>query len=267
MAVEKPEVKVAKVDATENKETASKFEVEGFPTLKFMLKQIPIEFDGERNLESFVQFVNERTETKKNLVSSADFIDAAIANKENATAIYFGDENSESAEEFYLVQHPYNDVTFAHINDQTLAEKYGFSATEPIGVFVDGEKKFYGGNMTFLDIGEFIEKNMFPIVNKFSEATADFILDEETYSATLIAVLKDESEVESTISMLKEVSAEFQDNYSYSYLIKNDTVAANILEFFSVTEEVNDNKVILKSNLDLLAHLSVTKVQEIQNGQ
>lgn len=244
-AAEKPEIKIAKLDASENKETAGKFEVEGFPTLKFMIKQIPIDFDGERTVESFTKYLEEKTQQKKELISTAEVLESAIANKENATAVFYGDENSIEAEEFYLVQHPYNDVKFSHINDKDLAEKFGFSDSNKVGVFVDGDKKFYNGNMTFLDIGEFIEKNMFPAVNRFSESTADFILDEETYAATLIAVLKDENEAEATIKTLKEVQTEFVDNYAYSYLVKTDTVAPNILEFFNIKDEVKENQVLL----------------------
>jgi len=46
-----PPLRIAKVDATENKQLASQFEVKSYPTLKFWCKGAVIDYDGARTSE------------------------------------------------------------------------------------------------------------------------------------------------------------------------------------------------------------------------
>ncbi|CAJ1082322.1 LOW QUALITY PROTEIN: protein disulfide-isomerase A4 [Xyrichtys novacula] len=54
-----PPVPVAKVDATEANELATRFEVSGYPTIKILKKGEPIDYDGERTEKAIVAKVKE----------------------------------------------------------------------------------------------------------------------------------------------------------------------------------------------------------------
>lgn len=67
-----PSCVVANVDAdaAANKPLAQKYGVSSFPTIKFFPKgnkDEPISYDGERNEEAFVQFLNERCGTRRSV--------------------------------------------------------------------------------------------------------------------------------------------------------------------------------------------------------
>jgi len=62
-------VVVAKVDATEHKEVSSRYEVKGYPTLKFFPKGSDdvVEYKSARSAEAFVEFLNENAGTRRNV--------------------------------------------------------------------------------------------------------------------------------------------------------------------------------------------------------
>lgn len=63
------EVVIAKVDATEEEGLATRFGIEGYPTLKFFAAGAaePINYEGERELNTLVDFINDNVGTQRNL--------------------------------------------------------------------------------------------------------------------------------------------------------------------------------------------------------
>ena len=56
-----PSVKLAKVDATEAKDLASKFGIQGFPTLKFIKSGATMDYDGGRVEKEIVSWLKKKT--------------------------------------------------------------------------------------------------------------------------------------------------------------------------------------------------------------
>jgi protein disulfide-isomerase A6 len=65
--VNEPNVVIAKIDADKHKDLASKYGVSGFPTIKFFSKsnKEPISYDQSREVEAFVNFINEKAGTER----------------------------------------------------------------------------------------------------------------------------------------------------------------------------------------------------------
>lgn len=49
-------VNVAKVDVTQNRELATRFDIKGFPTLKFFSGGMVYDYSGPRTVKSFKEF-------------------------------------------------------------------------------------------------------------------------------------------------------------------------------------------------------------------
>lgn len=81
-------VVIAKVDATENKELATKFEVSGYPTLLFFKKgsQEPEKYAGGRDLADLAGYIEKETGTKsRRVVKPTDVIVLTPANFDKVT--------------------------------------------------------------------------------------------------------------------------------------------------------------------------------------
>lgn len=89
MKAEGSESRLAKVDATVEKELAEKYVVSGFPTIKFFRgsDKAPVEFTAGRMAEDFVNWLKKKTGPPAELIDS---VDAAKALIEKNEVVVFG---------------------------------------------------------------------------------------------------------------------------------------------------------------------------------
>ena len=69
LAKEDPPISLAKVDATEQKGLSEKFEIQGFPTLKWFRKGEALEYTGGRSKDTIVSWVLKKTGPPSALVT------------------------------------------------------------------------------------------------------------------------------------------------------------------------------------------------------
>ena len=84
-------IKLGKVDATEEGPLAEKFEVRGYPTLKFFKNGKPTEYNGGRTADTIVTWVEKKTGPAA--VALADVAAAAKFVEDNEIAVlgFFAD--------------------------------------------------------------------------------------------------------------------------------------------------------------------------------
>jgi len=92
LASQSANVVLAKVDATEQKEAAGKFEIQGFPTLKFFTGSVTshVEYNGGRVSAEIVSWLTKRTGEVSQAINSQDELNALTA-KENVVVVFFGE--------------------------------------------------------------------------------------------------------------------------------------------------------------------------------
>ena len=100
MAEKDSPIKLGKVDATEESKLAEKFEVRGYPTLKFFKNGKPMEYGGGRTAETIISWVEKKTGPPAAALADADAVKAFVDGKTVAVLGCFKDETTDAAKGF-----------------------------------------------------------------------------------------------------------------------------------------------------------------------
>lgn len=98
-----PYIPLAKVDCTAEKETADKYDIQGFPTLKFFINGQAIEYSGGRTEEEIIQWIKKKSGPSSIEISTQEGL-TKLKSDNPVTVVYFAEEqNHPSFNEFVKV--------------------------------------------------------------------------------------------------------------------------------------------------------------------
>lgn len=117
-------IPIAKLDATENGETAKKFGVQGYPTLKFFVKGDAIEYNGGRTQADIVNWIKKKTGPPSAVLKDAAHLEEQKKGNKVLVA-YFGAEDSAEFKQFQAAALSLDAVAFVHSSDSSLLEANG----------------------------------------------------------------------------------------------------------------------------------------------
>lgn len=183
-----PAVPLGKVDATENAALATKYSVQGYPTIKFFIKGEPIDFAGGRTQAEIVNWIKKKTGPSSIQLEDAAALDKLKADHKVLIA-YFGAEN-EHFQSFLKVSQSFDGLTFAHSSDEALAAAAG--ATLVLYKQFDEGFNTYAGDYSADSIKEFINAHRYPVVMPFEgDEAIERVFGKE---ASAIVYFSDETE-------------------------------------------------------------------------
>lgn len=169
-------VPLAKVDATEEKDLATKYGVKGFPTLKWFVNGEPQEYNGGRTEDEIVNWIK-----KKSGPPSAQVDDAKLEElkkSEKFLVVFFGASDSTEFAEFEKVASGDDKHEFVHTTSSSLPE----GLTAP-GVAIyrqfDEPTVVHTGKVTKDEIKSFIASSSVPTLIEFSEEFIEPIFQEQ----------------------------------------------------------------------------------------
>ncbi|XP_041641597.1 protein disulfide-isomerase A2 [Cheilinus undulatus] len=244
LKTEEPDVGLAKVDATEEKELAEEFDIGGFPTLKLFVngdRTQPLEYTGKRSSEGIVQWMKRRAGPGAPILdspkSAAQFIDS-----NNITVIgFFEDLESEAAKAFKELALDATDTEFALSASPEVFQKYEAKA-DSVVLF----KKFDEGRADFalsedepLDkkaLTTFINEKSLQLIIPFSQEVADKIFSSSVHLHGLLFI---NSSVESHMTLVEEsraVAKKFRGKMLFITIDVKDALS-HVLNYFGVSEE------------------------------
>jgi len=237
LAETNPNVKLAKIDCTVEKELASKYEIKGFPTLKFFSKAAgaPIPYEAGRTTADIVNWLKKKTGPASVELKTAEEADTLIGNSE-VVVIFFGPTGTEAYDNFIKVANSYEDVAFAHSGEQTVGEKYGAG---PNGVVLfkkfDEGKVVYSGESDVESVKAFINEHKDPSVFNFDQKTAQKIFGEGLDA--LFLIVGDNEEGNKAHESIKSVAKEFKGKLAVSVAKFEDNFGSRLAEYIGVTKE------------------------------
>merc|ERR1712020_580140 len=180
-------IKLGKVDATEESKLAEKFEVRGYPTLKFFKNGKPVEYGGGRTAETIVSWVEKKTGPPAKALAGAEDAKAFVEGKTVAVIGCFADETTDGAKAFLGAASSMDDIPFGISGDEAVCSEHGVSGEGVVVLktFDDG-KATLAEDLTEENIAKFISSESLPLVIDFNHETAQKIFSGEVKSHFLM---------------------------------------------------------------------------------
>merc|ERR1712106_535657 len=179
-------IKLGKLDATEEGAIAEKFEVRGYPTLKFFKNGKAMEYGGGRIADTIVSWVEKKTGPAAKTLASLEDAMAFVDGKSVAIIGFFKDETTDAAKGFLAAAGMMDDFQFGITGDDAIAAEYGVEGEAVVLLkdFDDGKAVLSEG-IAEESVGVFISESL-PLVVDFNHETAQKIFSGEIKSHLLV---------------------------------------------------------------------------------
>lgn len=235
LAQQDPPVYIAKVDATVQKELASRFEIKGFPTLKWFVGQKPTEYNGGRTEDELVNWINKKSGPATKEVTNAEL--EALKESNKVLVAYFGDADSTLFGEFRKAADSDDKSTYVHVSadDAVLPE----GASRPgVVVFRKFDEPFvvFTGEVTSESIHEFVSKSSVPSLIEFSDQYIEPIFQQQK-PALFLFINKGDSEHAKILDTFTAASKELKGKIFFSHSGIKDGIQQRLAEFVGVTDK------------------------------
>merc|ERR1712115_245447 len=231
-------IKLAKVDATEESATAEKFEVRGYPTLKFFKNGKPMEYGGGRTADTIVSWLEKKTGPPAKTLASLDDAKAYTEGKSVSIIGFFKDETTDAAKGYLAAASMMDDFEFGITGDDAVFAEYGVEGETVLLLkdFDDGKAVLSEG-ITEAAVAAFVSSESLPLVIDFNHETAQKIFSGEIKSHLLVfSSAKAESHAD-TLAMLKEIATANKGKMLFVTINTDEEDHKRILEFFAIKDE------------------------------
>lgn len=240
LKAENSEIRLGKVDATEESELAQEFGVRGYPTIKFFKgeKESPKEYTAGRTADDIVNWLKKRTGPAATTLTEVTQAESLMADNEVAVIGFFKDVESDDAKAFLKAAEAVDDVPFGITSDDAVYSKYEM-AKDGVVLFkkFDEGRNTFDGELTKEALLSFIKANQLPLVIEFTEQTAPKIFGGDIKSHILLFVPKAASDFQDKMDQFKKAAEGFKGKILFIYIDSDVDDNQRILEFFGLKKE------------------------------
>lgn len=238
----RPDVVLAKVDATENKALARRFGVKGFPTLKWFRDGVAHEYTGGRSSASeIVAWIQQKTGVLLQHVNSASDVDAMLAERTHVLVAFVQD--AVGGAEVAVLQEAAEvlEENIALVSDKHVAIKIGIGAVPPtVTLLRTFEERMVvldqPSSMTVDGLVSFVRRHRRPSLLAFSTATASTVL-QAPYQLLCFASAQDD--IERLQPVLKRAAAALRSSDKSVLVVTVNAASVNetasVYTFFGIS--------------------------------
>jgi len=245
-------VKLAKVDATVEKTLGEKFEVRGFPTLKFFKKGKATEYTGGRTSDTIVAWVEKKSGPPVKTLESVEDAKAFIESNDIAVIGFFKDVKSVDAKAFIDAAGSIDDYPFGFSSEAAVLEEYKVDTTGIVLFknFDEGRNDFTG-EVTEEAIVSFVSGNAVPLVADFNQETAQKVFSGEVKSIMLLFVSASAEDYSAKVEIARAIAKDFKGEMRFITVNIDEEEHKRILDFFGVEMSELPSMRILKRDDDM----------------
>ncbi|KRX09006.1 Thioredoxin-like fold [Pseudocohnilembus persalinus] len=244
-----PAVMLAKIDATQNEKLAQQYEIQGFPTLFWIVDGQIIQYQGGREASQIVKWCQKQSGSPTNLIESAESLEKLKSDSE-VLIIYFG--ASQDEEQFQAYQNVarlalLNNVVFAHVFDSDIRKAEGTAEKQTIVMFKQFEdpRVEYQGNFEVEDLlSNFVMKYGYPIIMALDEDNISLMV--ESQNGSLLVFHNNADLSQQALKALQEAKDQIKEHVKLFTIDISSEIGQNLAEFFQITEDKLPKVAIVK---------------------
>ncbi|XP_055595948.1 protein disulfide-isomerase-like [Uranotaenia lowii] len=238
LAEKNSNIKLGKVDATEEQELAEKHGVRGYPTLKFFRSGTPIEYTGGREKDTIISWLEKKTGPAAKELETVEAAEEFL--KENNVAVvgFFKNRDSDEAKAFLSTANAVDDYPFGITSSEEVYAKYEAKCGSIVLFkhFDDG-KAVFEGEVKEDALKKFVAAQALPLIVDFSHETAQKIFGGEIKNHLLFFISKEAGHFEKYIDPAKEIAKKYREKILFVTIDADQEDHQRILEFFGMKKE------------------------------
>lgn len=249
-------IKLGKVDATVENDLASKFKVQGYPTLKFFKDGKVMEYGGGRTADTIISWLEKKTGPPAAVLNSVEEAKALIESKDVVVIGFFKDLTSASAKAFEAVAESKDDVVFGVTSIKAVFDEYKVTQDENIVLFkkFDEGRNDYSESFVEADIIAFIDKYQLPIVIEFSQETAGKIFGGSIKRHVLSFVSKKSDKYPELKSQFEASAKKFLGQILFVIINIDEEDNDRVLEFFGMVKNDTPSFRVIQLDDDMVKY-------------
>lgn len=231
-------IKLGKVDATEEGELAEEFGIRGYPTLKFFRSGVQIDYNGGRTSADIVSWLKKKTGPPAKELATVDAAKEFIEANNVVVIGFFKDQTTETAKAFLTAASGIDDHQFGIVTDDSVFSEYNVDG-EKVVLFkkFDDKRSDFEGEITTDAISKFVVAESLPLVVEFNHETAQKIFGGEIKSHLLLFLSKEAGHFDKFLEGARNVAKLHKGNVLFVTIDADDDSHQRILEFFGMKKE------------------------------
>jgi protein disulfide-isomerase A1 len=229
-------VKLGKVDSTIHNSLGGRYEVKGFPTLKFFIKGQAIPFEGGRTEGEILSWLKKKVLPSTKQVESIEELEG-LTKDHDVVFTFWGDNAHEHWSVFDTVSKAFDDVQFVYSKNEDVKKKFEADHDDVATLF----KKFdegvvdFEGDFTSDSVSNFIKEHQFATIMPFDQKVAQKIFGESTPAIFLVVQHDDAGEKAS--EALKAVASKLKGKWYISIANIDEGLGGRLAEFVGTKRE------------------------------
>ena len=231
-------IKLAKLDAQVHRQIANEYDVSGYPTLKYFRQGFPIKYNGGRQENMIIDWVEKMAQPPSIPLRSTEDVESFINKHSVALIGFFKDKESKEAKIFLEVANNMDDIMCGVVDDTNVFEA---NKVKEDGVILfksfDERRTEYKGKFDVDDLYQFTRTNSFPLVIDFKPKLASILFTGEVQNALFLFVSSSSEEYSAHTEMAKKVATGLKGKVMILLLDTDDESLDKFLGLLGIQKE------------------------------
>ena len=233
---ERPRIALAKLDATIERELGSRFEIHGYPTLKFFVNGTAQDYNGGRYAHEIISWVSRRTEPGVKELVNQEGINQLLKSNEVLVLLLAPKIEESSLDVLRLVASQYESPGFAFSSDSKILREY--TITRPSVIMLktfDEQRKDCNCEITESNLKTFIDNYQHPTITQINTKTTNRMFY-ELHPALVLFLAEDQASAKAE-EAFSNILEKFKGRIILSKSRLNEPLGRRLANFVGVDEQ------------------------------